>query len=96
MTQAELAEKANVSTAHVGRLERGRAAAGIDLVARLASALGTTPADVLPASESPDAVAVLREQTRRLFDSVLETGDEAVLSLLAQLLARLAETATDR
>jgi transcriptional regulator with XRE-family HTH domain len=95
MTQADLAEKANVSTAYVGRLERGLAAAGIDLVARLADALGTTPADLLPSAETPDAVAVLREQNRHLFNALLETKDEAVLSLLAQLLARLAETATD-
>jgi len=38
MTQAELARRADVSVAYVGRLERGRAAPGIDLLARRRSA----------------------------------------------------------
>ncbi len=94
MTQAELAEKAEVSPAYVGRLERGGAAPGIDLVARLAAALGTTPADLLPASEPADAAGVLREQARRRFESLVQTADQPTLSLLAQLLARLAETSS--
>jgi transcriptional regulator with XRE-family HTH domain len=97
MTQAELAEKAEVSPAYVGRLERGGATPGIDLVGRLAKALGTTLADLLPESAAPDAVAVLREQSRRLFESVIQTEDQATLSLLAQVLTRLVETgAIDR
>ena len=38
MTQSDLADRANVSEAYVGRLERGRAAPGIDLVEKLARA----------------------------------------------------------
>ncbi len=74
-----------------------RAAPGVDLVARLAAALGTTAPDLLPASPSPDAAAVLREQCRRLFEGLVRAEDEATLSLLAQLLARMAEgQPTDR
>jgi transcriptional regulator with XRE-family HTH domain len=91
MTQAELAARASVSTAYVGRLERGGAAPGIDLVARLAAALGTIAADLLPASPAPHAAAVLREQCRRLFEGLVRSEDEATLSLLAQLLGRMAE-----
>lgn len=97
MTQAQLAERAEVSEAYVGRLERGRAAPGVDLVARLAVALGTTPGDLLPLSGQPDAVTVLREQARRHFNALIESEDAATLSLLAQFLGRLSETtATDR
>jgi transcriptional regulator with XRE-family HTH domain len=92
MTQAELAEQANVSTAYVGRLERGGAAPGIDLVEKLARALGATAADMLPAAETPDPGAVLREQARRLFDALVQTEDQATLSLLTQILARLTQT----
>jgi transcriptional regulator with XRE-family HTH domain len=92
MTQAELAGLAEVSTAYVGRLERGGAAPGIDLVARRAKALGTTAADLLPAAPPPDTEAVLREQARRRFDALIRTEDRATLALLAQLLARLSET----
>lgn len=89
MTQAELAGRAEVSAAYVGRLERGGAAPGIDLVARLAVALGTTPAELLPASPPPDVSAVLRQQARTRFDALIRTNDPTVLSLLAQLLAHL-------
>ena len=92
MTQAQLAERAEVSEAYVGRLERGRAAPGVDLVARLAVALGTTPGDLLPLSGQPDAVSVLREQARRHFNTLIQSEDTATLSLLAQFLARLSET----
>jgi transcriptional regulator with XRE-family HTH domain len=94
MTQADVAREASVSTAYVGRLERGRAAPGIDLVARLAAALGTTTAELLPASGGADAVAVLRQQARRTFDALVRTDSQAVLSLLNMVLAHLAETAS--
>jgi transcriptional regulator with XRE-family HTH domain len=93
MTQLELATQAGVSVAYVGRLERGRAAPGIDLVAKLAKALGTAAGDLLPDHHPTDTPAVLRAQSRRLFGGLIDTADEATLSLLAQFLARLAETA---
>ena len=74
----------------------GVAAAGIDLAARLASALGVTIADLLPMPSSPvEEFSVLRENAKRLFDSLLQREDRAVLLLLTQLLARLSE-ATNR
>jgi transcriptional regulator with XRE-family HTH domain len=94
MTQVDVAREASVSTAYVGRLERGRAAPGIDLVARLAVALGTTAAELLPEMGGADAIAVLRQQARRTFDALVKTESQAVLSLLNILLAHLAETAS--
>jgi transcriptional regulator with XRE-family HTH domain len=93
MTQAELSRRAEVSEAYIGRLERGRAAPGIDLVAKLAHALGAAAAELLPGTTQPDAVAVLREQARKLFNDLIRTEDRATLSLLSQFLARLSETA---
>src|SRR6059058_3115450 len=69
MTQAELSRRANVTTSYIWRLESGGAAPGIDLVARLARALGTTTHDLLPAGAPPDTTAVLREQACGLFDA---------------------------
>ena len=92
MTQHDLAEKAEVSPAYVGRLERGVAAPGIDLVERLAVALGTTAGDLLPAAEPPDATGVLRDQAKRQFDALVQAADEHTLTLLVGLLARLRET----
>ena len=92
MTQAQLAEQAQVTLSYITRLENGSSAPGIDLVARLATALGTTLADLLPMTPALDELAVLRQQARRLFDALIGTEDRHTLSLLNQLMARLSET----
>lgn len=92
MTQAELARLAHVTVSYVGRLENGGAAPGIDLVDRLAAALGTTVNDLLPSEESPDTLVILREQAQRLFGTLLHEGDRDTFLTLNPLLARLAES----
>ncbi len=92
MTQAELARRSNVVTSYVTRLERATSAPGIDLVDRLATALGCTAADLLPAATPPDRSAVLKDQVRRLCDGLVGGSDAETLSLAAQLLARLASS----
>jgi transcriptional regulator with XRE-family HTH domain len=96
MTQAELATKAHVTASYVWRLESGGAAPGIDLVDRLAVALGTTAAELLPASEPPDNLPVLREQARKLFETLFIEGDRETFLLLNPLMARLLESPTRR
>jgi transcriptional regulator with XRE-family HTH domain len=96
MSQAELATQSQVTTNYISRLEAGRAAPGIDLAARLATALGVTISDLLPMPIPPmEDLAVMRQQAQRLFELLVKTQDRAVLSLLTQLLARLSE-ATNR
>jgi transcriptional regulator with XRE-family HTH domain len=90
MTQAELARRADVTTSYVTRLERATSAPGIDLVDRLATALGCTAADLLPAADPPDRTRVLKDQVRRLCDGLVGESNADTLSLAAQLLARLA------
>jgi transcriptional regulator with XRE-family HTH domain len=96
MTQAELAAKAHVTASYVWRLESGGAAPGIDLVDRLAVALGTTAADLLPVAEPPESLLVLQEQARKLFESLMSEGDRETLLLLNPLMARLLESPTRR
>jgi transcriptional regulator with XRE-family HTH domain len=86
MTQAELAHKARISEAYIGRLERGQASPGVDLVDRLARALGATSADLLPTQPPPDTLAVLKGQARALFDTVLQSADRETLLVLNPLL----------
>src|SRR5437764_9219643 len=62
MTQAELSRRAHVTSSYIWRLESGGAAPGIDLVARLAEALGASSHDLMPLAASPDTLALLREQ----------------------------------
>jgi transcriptional regulator with XRE-family HTH domain len=89
LTQAEVARRAQVTVNYVGRLEAAGAAPGIDLLDRLAAALGTTAADLLPAGPSPDTADLLRQEARRLFEALVETADRDTLRLLVPLLARL-------
>ncbi len=91
MIQAELARAAHVTVSYIWRLESGGAAPGIDLVDRLAKALGATLTDLLPSTETTDTLAVLREQARRLFDGLLQTADRETFLMLNPLLARLSE-----
>jgi transcriptional regulator with XRE-family HTH domain len=88
MTQVELAGRASVTPNYVGKLENAGAAPGIDLVERLATALGASVTDLLPPSGTPaDPQPVLQDQARRLFARVLEDGQ--ALTFLVPLMARL-------
>ena len=92
MTQIELSRQSQVTVSYIWKLESAGAAPGIDLVDRLATALGTTPTDLLPNSTTPDTNAILRNQARKLFDALLVTADRETLLMLNPLLARLVET----
>jgi transcriptional regulator with XRE-family HTH domain len=93
MTQAELSRRAHVTASYIWRLESGGAAPGIDLVARLAGALGTTSHDLMPETAPPDTTAVLRDRARGLFAALLAAADRETLLMLNPLLARLAGAA---
>jgi transcriptional regulator with XRE-family HTH domain len=83
-----------VDPAYVGRLERGERAPGIDLVERLARALGASAGEMLPTAPG-DPEAVVREQARRRFESILKKADRETLLLLLPLMA-LVDDALDR
>src|SRR4051794_39889859 len=89
MTQLELSRRANLPPSSIWRLESGGAAPGIDLVARLARALGTTSHDLMPETAAPDTIATLRDRARRLFDALLAAADRETLLMLTPLLAQL-------
>ena len=67
-----------------------------DLVDRLARALGTTAADLLPAASPPDPLPALVEQARRMLDTLVESGDRDAFVRLNPLLALLVEAAVKR
>jgi transcriptional regulator with XRE-family HTH domain len=93
MTQRELARQAHLTESYLSRLESGLIAPGIDLVARICRALGASTAELLEGGDSPvNATTVLKDQARRLADTVLRTNDRASLLLLNQFLALLAES----
>ena len=91
MTQADLAHDAHISETYVGRLERAEAAPGIDLVARLAQALHTTSANLLPSVAAPETRDFLKEQATRLFEKLIQKADRDTLLLLCPLLRLLSD-----
>jgi transcriptional regulator with XRE-family HTH domain len=92
MTQAELARRSHVTTSYITRLERATSAPGIDLVDKLALALGCSMSDLLPVADPPDQTAMLKDQVRRLSEQLAADSDAVTLSLAAQLLARLSSS----
>lgn len=92
LTQAELARQADVTVSYVSKLESGATAPGIDLVDRLARALGTTGRDLQPTTAPPDTQAALRDRARHLFHALLQVADREALQMLCPLLARLLES----
>ncbi len=72
LSQYDLALKAKIAITYVGKLERGEAAPGLDMVARLAEALGVDVPTLVGAGgkrsvTKPDVAAgQLREQVERL------------------------------
>ena len=91
LSQQELARRAQISVPYAGRLERAEAAPGIDLVERLATALGVPIAELLPAT-SPDPLNLLKQQAERRFQSVIARADRATLMMLNPWLAVLDES----
>lgn len=94
LTQQELAERADLTATYLSRLESAGAAPGIDLVDRLATALGTTVHDLLPVADPPDTRVVLRQEAERLLGTLAE--DQDALSVLTPLLSLVAEAAARR
>ncbi len=94
MTQRDLATKADVTFSYISRLEAGGAAPGIDLLERLAKALGVGITELLPMPAMPATAAMRRDQVKGLFEVVLPKAGQETLAMLEVLLARLAESPT--
>jgi transcriptional regulator with XRE-family HTH domain len=92
LTQADLAQRARITVSYVWRLETGGAAPGIDLVDRLATALGTSVQDLLPGEPPVDSLPLLREQAEKLFQSIVASGKRDAFLMLNPLLACVAES----
>lgn len=90
MTQADLAQKADISPTYISELETADTTPGIDVIARLAGALGVAPSELLP-SEEEDELPVLKEQAKKLVEALFKNGDVEAFLTLNPLLALLVE-----
>jgi transcriptional regulator with XRE-family HTH domain len=96
MTQAELARRAGVTTTYVSKLESAGAAPGIDLVEKLAIALGIGITELIQVPSPDDASAVAKEQARELFENLLKIADQQTFAVLNPFLALLLESTGKR
>ena len=96
MTQADLALRASVTATYLSKLESAGSAPGIDLVEKLAMALGVGLTDLIPTPSHSDAPEVSREQAQALFDTLLKKADQQTFALLNPFLALLVESSGKR
>jgi len=96
MTQAELARRAEVTTTYVSKLESAGSAPGLDLVEKLAIALGIGITELIQIPPPDDASAVAREQARELFENLLKIADQQTFAMLNPFLAMLVESSGKR
>ena len=89
MTQAELSRAAKIALSYVGRLEAGTSSPGIDLLDRLASALGVRPEELLAGGEDREETSVLRDRAKALAEELVAGADAETLKMLTPLLAKL-------
>jgi len=94
ITQADLADKAQVALSHLSKLEKGEAAPGLDLLDRLAIALDTAITDLLARPTSPGDSGDQKERVRIAFEAVLSRAGGETLEMVRVFLSRLAESSS--
>ena len=86
MSQHSLATTANVNVGYLGKLERAEAAPGLDMVGRLAHALGIAPTELIAIDGTPTGLNTLKTQVKRKVDQILSREDMPALQSLSVLL----------
>jgi transcriptional regulator with XRE-family HTH domain len=104
LTQAQLAEFADLSLKYIGQIERGEANTSIEVLERLAAAVGWNPMDALEALREPLSEGVrllLLDEVQQIFDRLrnmvrwLQALDPALQTRPPQPAASVAHTAPE-
>jgi transcriptional regulator with XRE-family HTH domain len=95
LSPAVIGPRAHVNVGYLGQLERGEAAAGLDMVARLAETLGVTPTRLIEGTGETVSLAVVEQELRVKMQRLLGRKDAAVVQSLNVLLG-LADNALAR
>jgi transcriptional regulator with XRE-family HTH domain len=82
LTQVEVAERADLSLKYIGEIERGEANVSVDIVARIADAVGMNQADLMQPVQEP-----LSEGVRALLVDEVQTMRAQLASILKWLQA---------
>lgn len=90
MSQQALAFKAMVTPGYVGKLERSEAAPGLDMVGRLAEALGVAPESLVTGKgRAPSPSWVIKDEIQRHVKKMLGRDDDTALQAIAVVLGLL-------
>lgn len=92
MSQTKLATRAHIHWTYVGRLERGMAAPGLDLIGQLAEALNVSVAELLPL-KPVESQSFLQEQARARLESLFKHADSSALGVLNAILTMMDDAA---
>jgi transcriptional regulator with XRE-family HTH domain len=85
LSQMKLGVKAGVNLSYLNKLERGEATPGLDLIARLAQALGVATADLVSVPGKTDPLPELRQRARENLEAAIVKSDRTALEMFAML-----------
>lgn len=84
MSQQDLAFKAHVNTGYIGKLERAESAPGLDMVGRIAEALGVEAVSLVAGLQiKKESISTVKAQVRKQVDRLLTREDSTALQSVA-------------
>ncbi|GMV82493.1 MAG: hypothetical protein AMXMBFR7_36770 [Planctomycetota bacterium] len=95
MKQIELARRAAFSLSYITRLEKGEAEPGLELVVRIAEALGVAAHELIQVKPA-DPWSTMAAQARQRLDAILERHDRDALAAVLPVLALAEESSARR
>ena len=84
MSQAELAEKLNISVSHVGDIETGKTNFGVDILMRITESLQIS-ADSLLRTNVPSVNSVYAKELEEILDGCTTAQKEAMLNTMKNM-----------
>jgi transcriptional regulator with XRE-family HTH domain len=86
LSQAELARRAGISLSYLARVELGRSSIGVDMLGRIADAIGVPPDSLLRGVSVTEDSASLKQDIENRLLSVLKFDDDATNRSLLMIL----------
>jgi len=84
MTQADLADKLNISVSHMSSIETGRANFGVETLMRITEILKVS-ADTLLRTDIPEVSGIYAGEMEQLLKGCTATEAESMMSMLRQM-----------
>ena len=94
LSQAQLAEAADISTSHLSQIESGRSNFGVDILIRISEAL-RVPADLILQTSIPEAEESYGKQIAAALSDCPPADAARVIPLLQEMLRVMAEARKD-